>query len=90
VVEGEVDDRVRAGRGLAQAVEVTRIAATDLGAEGLHGGGGLGPGEARDLVSGLYKFGDDGRADVAAGAGDENTDLCQEHVGLACRSHAQA
>src|SRR6185312_3491754 len=60
VVEGKVDDRVRAGRGLAQAVAVTRVAALDFGADRLHGGGGgLGPGKARDLVSGLEKFGDD-------------------------------
>ena len=59
VVEGEVDDCVRAGRGLAQAVEIAGVAEADFGAEGLHGSGrGLGPGKARDLVSGLEKFGD--------------------------------
>jgi hypothetical protein len=84
VVEGEVDDRVRGGRGLAQAVEVTGVAEADFGAEGLHGcGSSLGPGKARDLVPGLEKFGDDGRGDVAAGAGNEYAhDQCSRQVML--------
>src|ERR1035438_1547814 len=51
-----------------------RSPAAHLGAHGLDGGGrGVGSGQAGDLVSGLDQFGDDGRADVAAGAGDEYT-----------------
>jgi hypothetical protein len=53
MIKGEVDDGVRAGRGLAQAVEVATVAEAHFGAEGLHvSGGGLGPGQARDLMPG--------------------------------------
>jgi hypothetical protein len=73
VVEGEVDDRVSAGRGLAQSVQVAQIAAAHPGAHGLYGSGRrLGPNEAGDLVSGLDQLGDDRRADVTTGAGDED------------------
>ena len=74
VVEREVDDRIGFGRGLAQPVWIGEVAPTHLGPQGLDGGGrGVGPGEAGDFMSGLNQFGDDGRADVAAGTGDEDT-----------------
>jgi hypothetical protein len=53
-----------------QAVEV---AAHDLGARGLQGGGGaVGAGEARDLVARAEQLGGDGGADVTGRTGDEN------------------
>src|ERR1039457_2765866 len=56
------------------AVAPAKVPAAPLGARGVAGGGGgVGWGGAGDLVSGLDQLGDDGRADVAAGAGDEYT-----------------
>ena len=66
VVVAEVDDAV-GGRGAgAQAVEVVEVAAAHLGAErGDRRGGGVGAGEADDLVAGGEQLGDDGGADPA-------------------------
>jgi hypothetical protein len=73
VVERQVDDRVGIGGGLAQAGRVGEVAAAHFGAQRLDGGGrGVGPGQAGDVVPGPDQFGDHGRADVAAGAGDED------------------
>jgi len=66
VLEREVDDAVRVGGAAAQPVEVVQIAAADLRAErgdGLRGG--IGAGEADDLVAVGEKFRDDGGGDMA-------------------------
>ncbi|GAA3161301.1 hypothetical protein GCM10020001_102000 [Nonomuraea salmonea] len=77
VLVGQVDDGLgRLGAG-AQAVEVVEVAAVDVGALGLQrGGGGVGPGQAGDLVPGGEQVVDDGRADPAGGSGDENVHGC--------------
>ena len=66
VLEGEVDHAVGLGGGGLQTVEVVEIAAADLGAERGDGlGGGVGAGQADDLVAVVEKLGDDGGGDVA-------------------------
>ena len=74
MVEPEVDDPVRVGRGLAQLVQVFKVPAAHVGAKGFDGGSRrFGPGQADDLVPGLEQLGHDSRGDVTAGAGDEDT-----------------
>ena len=74
VVEREVDDAVRRGRAGAQAVEVVEGAAMHLGPGGGEGGGrGIGAGEPDDLMARADELGDDGGADPAGRAGDEDT-----------------
>ena len=51
--ETQVDDPVRLGGATAQAVEILEVAAPHLGAGiGQGSGGGIGTGEAHDLVPG--------------------------------------
>ena len=70
----QVDDAVGLGGATAQAVEVLEVAPQHLGAGvGQGGGGGVGTGEAHDLVPGSAQFRDDGGADEAGPAGDEET-----------------
>ncbi len=74
VLEGEMDHAICLGRRGAEAVEVVERAAPDLDASGRQRGGGrVGPREADDGVAGGKEIGDDGGADVAGGAGDEET-----------------
>ena len=69
-----MDDAVGRRGARAQAVEVVEVAALDLGAGGLDGGGRrVRAGEADDLVARSDELGDDGRADETGCAGDENT-----------------
>lgn len=73
VVEGEVDDAVGGGGGGFQGVEVVDGSAVGLGAESFQ----LlyvfvGAGEAGDGVAGLDEFTDDGLADEAGRAGNED------------------
>ena len=74
VLEGQVDDAVGRLGGRAQAVEVVQVAAPDLGARGLEGGGGaVGAGQADHLVAVSEQLGDERGADVPGRAGDEYT-----------------
>ena len=61
-----MDHAVGLGGGGLQTVEVVEIAAAHLGAEGGDGFcGGIGAGQADDLVAVVEKLGDDGGGDVA-------------------------
>jgi hypothetical protein len=74
VLEGEMDHTVRRCSGAAQRFEVVDGAALHLRAGGgEEGGGGIGAGEADDLMACAEQLGDDGGADPAGRAGDEQT-----------------
>jgi hypothetical protein len=73
VVVREVDHPVRVGHAGAQAVGIVQAAAVDLGADrGERFGGSVRAGEAEDLMSGVEKLRDDGRADPSGCSGDED------------------
>jgi hypothetical protein len=68
-----MDDAVAVEGTGAQHIDVVQVAAQHLGAQVGHGlGGGVRAGQPEDLVTGADEFGDDGRADPAGGAGDED------------------
>ena len=74
MAEGEVDDGVGGGSARPQDVEVVDRAAQHLGAERVDGRGRLvGAGQTDHLVAGGEELGDDGGADEAGRAGDEDT-----------------
>jgi hypothetical protein len=74
VDERGVDDPVGRGRAGAQAVEVVQRAAVDLRpGGGDRGGRGIRAGEPEDLMARPDQLGDDGGADEAGRAGEENT-----------------
>ena len=69
----EVDDGVGGLGASPDAGEIVEVAAADLDPLGRQGrGGGVGPGQPGDLVSGGEQFIDGGGADPAGGSGDEN------------------
>ena len=71
--EGEVDDAVDVEGAGAQRVGVVQVAAQDIGAHvGDCFGGGVRAGQPENLVAGTDEFGDDGRADPAGCACDED------------------
>jgi hypothetical protein len=68
-----VDDPLGLGRAGAQGVQVGEAASQRLGAGRLDGERGcLGAGEHKDRVTVAEEFGDDGGADQAGAAGDED------------------
>ena len=70
---GEMDHRVGVLGAGADAVEVVEVAAADADALRLERrGGGVGPGQPGDLVTGGEQFVDDGGADPPGRSGDEN------------------
>ena len=72
--EGGVNHAVRRSRGAAQAFEVLEIAAMHLGAgRGERLGARVRAGEADHLMARADKLLNDGGADKACGAGDEDT-----------------
>ena len=74
VLEREVDHAVRRGRRAAQDVEVIDRAALHLGPGGGEGGGrGVRAGQPGDLMARVDELGNDGGADPAGRAGDENS-----------------
>ena len=74
VVESRVDDTVRCDRAAPQAVEVVERTAVHLGAGGLQCcGGRVRAGEADDLMPRRKQLADDGRTDVSACSGNENS-----------------
>ena len=74
VLEREVDDPVGRAGGGTQGLEVVEGAALRLGARRGEGiSRGVGAGEPDDLMAGGDELGDDGGADPAGGAGDEDT-----------------
>jgi hypothetical protein len=74
VVEGGVDHAIGLSRATAQAFQISHIAAMDSGAESGDGRGCLiRARQAEDFVSCANQFFDDGRADKAARAGNEDT-----------------
>ena len=72
--EGQVDYTIRCSRAAPQAVQVLQITAMHLGAGG---GKRFGPrlraGKTKHLMAGRDQVLDDGRADEASRAGNENT-----------------
>ncbi len=73
MVVGQVDHTVDGRGGRADALGVVEGAPDDLDAEVRDPlGGGVGAGEARDLVTGREQLGDDGRSDPAGRPGDED------------------
>ncbi len=68
-----MDDAVGVRGRLGEPVEIVEVTAVHRGAARGNGRrGGVGPREADDVVSGGEQFGDDGRADMAGRAGDED------------------
>jgi hypothetical protein len=73
VLVREMDDGFGGVSASTDAREIVEIAAADASPLGLEGGGGgVGPGEPGDLMSGGEKFIDGGGADPSGGSGDEN------------------
>jgi hypothetical protein len=73
VLEREMDHAVRRGGAAPQALEIIEGAATHLCAgRGEGGGRGIRAGEPGDLMARADQLGDDGGADPAGRAGDEN------------------
>ena len=74
VLERQVDHPVGVGGRLGQAVGVVDVAALNDGAGRFQPlRRGLGAGQADHLVAGTEQLGDDGRADPARCAGDEDS-----------------
>ena len=73
MVEGRVDDSVRPARAVAKAFQILKRAAMGLGTHGcecLHSG--VGAGETEYLMARCDEFADDGGADKAGRAGNED------------------
>ena len=74
MLEREVDHAIRRGRRAAQAVEVVEGAAMHLRPGGGEGSGrGIRASQPDDLMARADELGNDGGADPAGRAGDENT-----------------
>jgi hypothetical protein len=74
VLEGQVDDPVRAGGRLGEAVGIVEVSPLDDGAGGFEAlRGRLGAGQADHLVAGGDELGDDGRADPARCSRNEDS-----------------
>ena len=74
VLEREVDHAIRRGRRAPQAVEIIERAAVHLcPGRGEGGGRGIRAGQPDDLMARADELGNDGGADPAGRAGDENT-----------------
>ncbi len=73
MVEGGVDDSVRLARAVAEAFQIFERAAMDLGAHGRERRGTrIGAGETKYLMARRDEFADDGGADKAGRAGNED------------------
>ena len=73
MVEGGVDDGVRLARAVAKAFQIVERAAMDLGAHGCERSrSGFGAGETEHLMARCDEFADDGGADKAGRAGNED------------------
>ncbi len=74
MVEGGVDHAIAGGRAPGQDIVVVQRAPRDLGADSRQlGRAGVGARQPQHLVTVGEQFLDDGGADEAGGAGDENT-----------------
>ncbi len=72
--EAGVDHRIRPGRTAAQAVGIPEVAVVRLGTRGEKGlSARIGTGEAEHLMARADQVLNDGGADEAGGAGDEDT-----------------
>ena len=73
MVEGGVDDGIRLARAVAKAFEILERAAMDFRAHGRERArAGVGAGETEHLMARCDEFADDGGADEAGGAGNED------------------
>ena len=73
MVEGRVDDGVRLARAVAKAFQIFERAAMGLGAHGCERScAGIGAGETEYLMARCDEFADDGGADKAGRAGNED------------------